>query len=105
MSAPQRIPRVLEKFYSVRELSYLLGFNEKWWRERAQAGDLVLMDSAGNVVSEPVNLGGELRIPASAVNGYLARHPYRYDAGVAARNRAELRRKVAAQEQQQKEAA
>lgn len=93
MSQP-RVPKVIEKHYSPRELSFLLGFDEKWWRQRAQSGELTVRDDLGNVVSEPLELAGELRIPASAVNGYLARNPYRYDAGTKARNTAELRRKL-----------
>lgn len=90
----QRIPKVIEKHYSPRELSFLLGFDERWWRERAQAGELTVRDDAGNVISEPLELAGQLRIPASAANAYLARHPYVYDAGVKARNRGELQRKL-----------
>lgn len=93
MSQP-RHNKVVEKHYTVRELSWLLGFNEKWWRERAQSGDLTLRNEDGTVIAEPLELAGELRIPASSVNGYLAKHAYRYDAGVKARNVAELRRKL-----------
>jgi len=89
-----RAQKLVEKHYSPRELSFLLGFNEKWWRERAQAGDLTLQDGEGHVISEPLELAGELRVPASAVNAYLAKHPYVYDGGVKARNKAELRRKL-----------
>jgi len=85
--------RVVEKYYSPRELSSLIGFAEKFWRERCQAGEMTLRDG-DVVISEPLDIAGELRIPASAVNAYLARHPYRYDAGVKARNAAELRRKL-----------
>ena len=93
----ERIPNVIEKYYSVRELTFLLGFSERFWRERAQAGDLVWR-VADRVVSQPLELAGELRVPASAVNAYLAAHPYRYDAGVKARNLGELRRKLGKQE-------
>ena len=48
------------------------------------------------VVCAPLEISGELRIPATAMNAWLARHPYRYDAGVKARNQGELRRKLAA---------
>ncbi len=89
-----RIAKVIEKHYSPRELSFLLGFDEKWWRQRAQAGDLTLRDRQGQVIAQPLELAGELRVPASAVNAYLASHPYSYDAGVKARNTAELRRKL-----------
>lgn len=90
--------KVVEKYYSTQELQLLVGFGEKWWRQRAQAGDLTLRDAAGNLVSQPLQLAGELRIPASAVNAYLERCPYVYDAGIAARNQGELRRKLAKKE-------
>jgi hypothetical protein len=93
--------RVLEKYYSLRELTYQLGFSERFWREKAQQGELMLQDGQGNLISEPVEIAGELRIPASAINAFLARHAYRYDAGVKARNLGELRRKLAGQNQQQ----
>ena len=86
--------RVVEKYYSARELGYLLGFNEQFWRQAAQAGDLTLVDDSGAVIAQPALVAGELRIPASAVNAYLARRPYRYDAGVKARNKGELLRKL-----------
>lgn len=89
-------PRVVEKYYSLRELECLVGFGERFWRERAQCGDLTLKEGE-TIIAEPVRIAGELRVPASAVNAYLARHPYRYDAGVKARNVAELRRKLKAQ--------
>lgn len=93
----ERQTKVLEKFYSPRELSYQLGFGERFWRERCQAGDFTLrIDDV--VIAEPLEIAGELRIPASAVNAWLAKHLYRYDAGVKARNAGELRRKLASQE-------
>lgn len=91
----EKIPRVIEKFYSVKELQFLVGFGERFWRERAQAGDFTIY-LGDEIIAQPVEISGELRIPASAVNAYLAKHPYRYDAGVKARNTAELRRKLEA---------
>lgn len=85
--------RVLEKFYSTEELTYHLGFSVRFWRERCQEGAFTLQID-GAVIAEPVEISGELRIPASAVNAWLAKHPYRYDAGVKARNQAELHRKL-----------
>lgn len=95
----EKISRPLEKYFSPRELCYLLGFADKFWRERAQAGDFTLTtaDDRGNQVTvcEPLEIAGELRIPQTGVNAWLARHPYRYDAGIRARNAGELRRKLA----------
>lgn len=86
--------RVVEKYYSPGDLSCLLGFADKFWRERAKAGEFTL-SIEGEIVCQPLEIAGELRIPATAVNAYLVRHPYRYDAGVKARNAGELRRKLA----------
>lgn len=84
---------VVEKYYSMNELTLLIGFGEKFWRHRCRNGELTL--TQGDVViSEPVEIAGELFAPASGVNAYLAQHPYRYDAGVRARNKAELQRKL-----------
>lgn len=90
-----RIPRVVEKHYSPQEASALLGFSAEYWRDQAKAGELTLVDSASQaVIAEPLEIGGELRIPASCLNAFLARRPFRYDAGIKARNSAELRRKL-----------
>ena len=89
------IPRVVEKYYSPRELSCLLGFDEKFWRQRAKDGEFTLFtDGQTEPVCTPLEISGELRIPATAVNAWLQRHPYRYDAGVKARNAVELRRRL-----------
>lgn len=96
MSSPT-IPRVVEKYYSPSELSCLIGFADKFWRERAKAGEFTLTID-DEVVCQPLEIGGELRIPATAVNAYLVKHPYRYDAGIKARNAGELRRKLAEKE-------
>lgn len=94
---------VLEKYYSPAELAVMLGFAPRFWRDLAKDGELTLSVD-GAVIAEPVEIAGELRIPASAVNAYLARHPYRPGAsrtgelGVKARSVGELRRKVAVQD-------
>jgi hypothetical protein len=90
----ERQSKVLEKFYSLRELSFQLGFSERFFAERCKAGDFTLAVE-GVTIAEPVEISGEIRVPASAVNAWLTRNPYRYDAGVKARNVAELRRKLA----------
>ena len=94
-TAPTSVPRVVEKYYSPRELSFLLGFNAEFFRDQAKAGGFTF-SIEGTVACEPLEIGGELRIPASAVNAWLARHPYRYDGDVKARNAAELKRKLTA---------
>lgn len=94
----ERQTKVLEKFYSPRELSYQLGFTEQFWRERCQAGDFTLSVD-GEVIAQVLEIQGQLRIPASAVNAWLAKHPYRYDAGIKARNKAELTRQLQKREE------
>jgi hypothetical protein len=100
----ERYSKLVERHYSLRELSVLFDFTPRWWREQAQAGELVVRDESGQVLAEPVELAGELRIPASCVNAFLARRPFRYDAGIAARNRGELLRKLRAGEATETEA-
>jgi hypothetical protein len=95
MNDAPKFPRVVEKYYSPRELSVLLGFSPDFFRDEAKAGSFTLTVD-GSVVCEAVEIGGELRIPATAVNAWLVAHPYRYDAGVKARNAGELRRKLRA---------
>jgi len=93
------VARVVEKYYSPRELSCLIGFDERFWRQRAKDGEFTLTidadpDGPPTVVCQPLEIAGELRIPATAVNAFLVKHPYRYDAGVKARNAGELRRRL-----------
>lgn len=89
--------KVVEKYYSPLELSLQVGFGKQFWRERCQSGDLTLtVDDV--VIAEPLEISGELLIPASAVNAFLARHKYQYDAGIKARNKGELMRKLASRE-------
>jgi hypothetical protein len=96
MVAPAAISRVVEKYYSVKELCFLIGFDAKFWRDRAKDGDFTIVDPdhPETPICNPLDIAGELRIPATAVNFYLAKHPFRYDAGVKARNKAELQRKL-----------
>lgn len=92
--------RVLEKHYTARELSFLIGFNERYWRDRMKA-EPVLKDAEGHVISQCVEISGELFAPASWANAYLARTPVHYDAGIKARNRSELERKLRSQAREQ----
>ena len=90
--------KVVEKYYSVRDLQLLIGFSERFWRDLALSGELTLREG-DEVLAEPVDIGGQMRVPASAINSYLIRHPYRGDpSGIKARNLGELRRKIAARE-------
>lgn len=88
------VAKVVEKHYSARELSFLIGFDPKYWRERMKA-EPQLVDAAGHVIAQCREISGEFFAPASWVNSYLERNPLRYDAGIKARNTAELRRRLA----------
>jgi hypothetical protein len=80
------ISRAVEKYYSPREAGFLLGFEERWVRDRIKAGEL----------PGTTEIGGEYRIPASAINAKieagLVRGPG--ELGTSARSVGELRRKV-----------
>jgi hypothetical protein len=77
-------PRAVERYYSVPETAMLLSFSERWVRDRIRAEEFV----------GAVEAGGELRIPASAINAFLARHE-RLEPGIPARTVGELQRKAA----------
>src|SRR5215475_4085646 len=85
--------RAVEKFYSATEAGLLLGFSAEFIRNLAATEELVLREpETGEVISQPVFIGKQLRVPASALNAYLARHPYQRPAlGVKARRVGELR--------------
>ncbi len=76
--------RVVEMFYTIAELTFLLRFSDSYIRQRVRDG----------VFPGALDIDGDLRVPASAVNAWLAQHPVRYDAGIKARNKAELRRRM-----------
>ena len=40
MPTTQQLSRIVEKHYSPKELSYLLGFTPNFWRDLAKAGEL-----------------------------------------------------------------
>lgn len=76
-------PRAVERYYSVPETAMLLSFSERWVRDRIRAEEFAGV----------IEVGGELRIPASAINAFLARHE-RLEPGIPARTVGELKRKV-----------
>lgn len=93
MSPANAVPRVVEKHYSARELSFLVGFDAKFWRQQMKSQP-ELLGANGELISNCVEISGEFFAPASWVNAFLSRRPLRYDAGIKARNTAELRRKM-----------
>lgn len=88
-------PRVVELYYSITELTFLLRFSDstirKWVKEGAFSppGEDGLPD-----FTNILDVGGDLRVPASGVNFFAGNHPLRRDPGTKARNKAELMRKI-----------
>ena len=87
--------RVVELFYTVGELAFLLRLGESTVSRKWKSGEFSPAGPDGQPdISNIVDLGGDIRIPASGVNHYLDRHRVRRTSGVAARTVGELRRKV-----------
>jgi hypothetical protein len=91
----------VEKYYSVAETCLLLGFSDKWVRERVKAGDFDPPESEPEAAAV-VMIEKDIRIPASGINRFLGRHALRganqviAGAGVFARSEGELKRKLTA---------
>lgn len=81
--------RAVEMYYSVQEIGLLIRLCEKVVIEKLKAREFG---------EEVVNLGSEqrpvYRVPASGLNGYLARRRVFLEIGFAARSTGELKRKV-----------
>lgn len=87
--------RVVELYYSVSELAFLLRFSDTTIRKRIKAGDFSPPGEDHKPdFSNVIDIDGDLRVPASGVNWFLDQHPLKYDSGIRARNAAELRRKM-----------
>lgn len=83
--------KVVEMYYTVPDLCFLLRFSDSYIRRQIKAGQFGPREAI-------VQIGdGQLRIPASGVNFFLAQHAMEPPAGIAARSLGELRRKVAAE--------
>lgn len=94
MSEP--LGRVVESYYTPADLASLWRFSERKIRDLVRDGAFTLRQGDGSVVAEPLEIAGEIRIPASAINAYAAQHTYAAARGVKARSAGELFRKVAA---------
>jgi len=79
--------RVLELYYKVEEVAFLLRFSTKWVRDRINKGEF------GTGV---LDVRGDLRIPASGINDFLARHRRVYDLNIRLANTGRLRRNLGA---------
>lgn len=80
---------LLEVHVSPKQIGYLMNLSETTIRRKIQSAMF------GHLV---VNLDGDLRVPQSAVNGFLAAHRFVESPGIKARTIGELRRKAAAAE-------
>lgn len=89
-----KLPQVVEAYYSPADLSALWRFGPAKIRTMAKSGDFTVRDAAGAIVAEPMEVAGELRIPASGVNQYARSHALSVIHGVKARSKGELLRKI-----------
>jgi len=90
------LPRIVEMYYTPADLAALWRFSVRKISDMCKRGDFTVKAHDGTVTAEPMEIAGEIRIPASGINHYAATHPYTYNLGVKARNRGELMRKIAA---------
>lgn len=89
--------RVVEKYYSVKELCFVLGFCAKTIREWIRAGEFSPPGPDGvKDLSNILVIGADIRVPASGVLYFTSRHVVKNNSlGIPARNKGELRRKLA----------
>lgn len=94
--------RAVEKFYSVAETAFLLGFGPSWVRMK-------FCDATAPYAEGVVKDGKDFRIPASAINrwwdDHRLRRPAAEDLGIAARSPTELKRKLRSIERAEREEA
>jgi hypothetical protein len=82
--------RAVEKYYTVREAAWLLGFSPAWVRKKCEQGAFV----------GTVKIEADYRIPASGINAFLqARTIMQIEqalerVGLSARSTTELKRKL-----------
>jgi hypothetical protein len=90
----RRLPTEVERYVSSRSVAVLWEFGEKKIIKMARDGDFTTRTSSGEVIAEPMEVAGEIRIPVSGLNRYAKEHPYIYNDAIAARNKDELIRKL-----------
>ena len=88
MTEGKSLAGVVEAYYTPSDLAALWRFSERTIRDMVKRGDFTT-DSA-----EPLEIAGEIRIPASAINAYAARNTYAVARGIKARTPGELLRKA-----------
>jgi hypothetical protein len=83
----------IEKYYTVSAVALLLDFSTKWVTEQLLAGQF------GKCIRLGSGRTADYRIPASGINGWIARNSIGLDAHapvepIAAQNQGQLRRKA-----------
>lgn len=86
---------VVELYYSISELCCIYRFSDKTVRDWVKSGRF----SPPGPDEKPdltniLDIGGDLRVPASGCLYFQANHPLKYDLGIRARNAGEMRRKI-----------
>jgi hypothetical protein len=84
------VTRAVEKYYTVREAAWLLGFSPAWVRKKCEEGAFV----------GTVKIESDYRIPASGINQFLEARTIMHveealeRVGLSARSATELKRKL-----------
>jgi|GEM_PF-1253740 len=87
--------RPVELFYSVSELAILLRFSDATVRRWVKEGRFSPPGEDGKAdLSNCLEIGQDIRVPASGVQFFCAHNPLKYDLGIKARNKGELIRKL-----------
>lgn len=90
--------RAVEKFYSVAETAFLLGFGPNWVRQE-------FCDAESPYAERVVKIDKDYRIPASVINEFIdarrLRQPDVESMGVPARSSTEVKRKVRGMEREE----
>ena len=81
-SRPAR--RAVELYLTTAQAAFALQFSPKWVRARVKDGSF----------PGAVDVDGDIRIPASAVNRFLDDHQVKYEVPISAAGIGELRRKM-----------
>lgn len=95
------LPKVPDCYYSVADVAAMWRFSEWWVRDEVRKGsfrDPSIADGSEDL--SVLDLGGEIRISASALNRYARARVHVRPVGIVARNRGEALRKLNGQRAQ-----
>jgi hypothetical protein len=97
----ERLPPFLENYFSVQDVAAHWRKSEWWVREQVRNGEFrdVSIEEPTDDLSV-IDLGGEIRISASALNRYCRSHVHVRGQCIPARNRGEALRKLNEQRRQ-----